>query len=730
MILRYSQILLILVLSTIVLKSNSYSDERNILNNQLLHYDIFKNDTKLNDHLNDKFEQIFISADITKYDENKNFIYLQGNVQIITDTYYVIANSLLYDIKNDSLFAQGNVRISDNQNNIVYGNLVFFQDQLKKGIIDDLTLKLKNNSVLIASLAHKIDEDNIELIDASFTPCIIHSNCSPIWQISANNAYVKKDDIVYKHVFFLVYGVPIMYLPYLSHPKPGSEGRSGILIPNMKYNTLAIPIYYRPKPNFEVLFTPRIGSDYRIFELEANHLLPYGKYGMQTSYSKVQDIVTKQKTIDTKSNRYYLFFNGNFNINNYHYDFSIKRVSDKAYLKNYYHKSYPYLLSEISLNHIEDFNYFSITGLSFQGLRANNSKKTDPFVFPRIRTKNIFFLNDDENIYFTLKNNFIGYHQDVGNQLSRYSLFTSISDKIITDNGHIVNATLQNRKDVYFIRQSSLYNDNFYHHKTLSRDIPEIHINWKYPIIYQLGYKTSILEPIVSFTNGLNCKADKNKYFIDPDKYELTPSNLFLSNHYSGIDYHEFGKRLSYGFNNTIAFNKNYLNVFIGQFLSDKNSITPNANKQIVGSSSIDVSNINLHYKFRKDKKWRAIIDEIGGNVNAYPLYLGCDIIKISDVQKYYTVDKIDLKLPNKISQFRYYFKYNVTDSFVIEHDAAMDLLHKKMRFFYKGIKLTYVKDCVSTSLKFYDDYTFDPSRGIKKVNSKSISIGLTTLNM
>ena len=59
-----------------------------------------------------------------------------------------------------------------------------------------------------------------------------------------------------------------------------------------------------------------------------------------------------------------------------------------------------------------------------------------------------------------------------------------------------------------------------------------------------------------------------------------------------------------------------------------------------------------------------------------------------------------------------------------------LDLANKKSRILYRNVKVTYAVDCVSITGKIAHDYMGDSSRGIKKIRSTTISLGLKVINM
>ena len=136
-----------------------------------------------------------------------------------------------------------------------------------------------------------------------------------------------------------------------------------------------------------------------------------------------------------------------------------------------------------------------------------------------------------------------------------------------------------------------------------------------------------------------------------------------------------------------------------------------------------------LFYRFRRDKHYKSIRDEVGANVWYDKLQFNSTFISLENIDKYYTSDDFT-PASNHAKQFYYNVHYQLAPNWSIGHDMRFDLGAKKIQPLYKSIRVTYFKDCVSIALKLYDDYTFDSSRGIKKTHGKSVTLGLKVLNM
>ena len=668
-------------------------------------------------------DSVFLSADHVEYNEIESYIHATGNIKITADDYVITSNDIMYDLDKDLLWAKGEVKITQGKDKVLLGQTVVFKNKLKHGIISDFVLKFKHNNSLVASkLAERLNSEQIYLYKSKFTPCDVTCNREPIWQLAAKETYIKFDEekLIYRNVFFEVYGVPVFFTPYFSHPTPDARAQSGFLVPSIKNNNLSIPIYYRAKSNMDFTLTPRLDSKYAILELNGRHRLTNGNYEINASYGEVP---YKGRKVDSA----YVSAVGTFNSSNNNYGFNINRTTDKAYLKNYYNRYDSNLSSKVYLNDVRENNYLLLEGMNFQGLRAEDSSDTDPVVLPKIRTKNIIDISEDGSMYGVVQSDTLAYREPKGTQIGRGSLRFDLTNNMRTPQGYLLGITGRIRDDLYFIR------DRYEPTKCRNmrnRAIPEVQASWRYPLINQASITNITIEPLASVTVGKKFKSSYNKYgFIDPSRYEIGDDNLFESNRYSGIDYHEFGNRFSYGVNTAILSGNSYYDLFLGQFLNKHNSFSNDTVGNVGKFSAHLFETTELFYRFRRNKHYKSIRDEVGANVGYDRLQFNSTFISLENIDKYYTSDNFT-PTSNHAKQFYYNIHYQLTPYWSIGHDMRFDLGTKKIQPLYKSIRVTYFKDCVSIALKLYDDYTFDSSRGIKKTHGKSVTLGLKVLNM
>ena len=672
---------------------------------------------------------IYMKADKVEYDANKDMIAAEGNIIVFAPGYKLIADKIYYDVVRDVIFAEGNIKVYDSKNRIVRGERAVFTEQTKKGIISEFILRLEDNSILLSRLAYRLSENRVILHKSSFTPCKIVCGQKPTWQIDAEDTDIDfdKQTVTYRNLFFEVYGIPVVFLPYFFHPTPNAPAKSGLLTPKIYRNDFVQPFYFRLKPNWDLTISPRISTKYTIFELENRHRLEAGQYNIRGSYGNP---TYQTSTNNTKPSRYHVFADGIFYKDDLQYGFNVKRASDKAYLKNYYNIYDSHLQSKVFVNKINDTDYFSAEGAYFQGFRSEDKGGSMPIVFPSIRTLNVVDLNDTGDAFLTVRNYTLAYNKNFDDQIIRSAFDIAASQRIQTNQGHLLFFTLSDRADIYFTSFTDTnkgVQENIWY-----RNIPQLESKWSYPMITSIGQTISLkLEPIVSAITGKKYDKKYNKFgVIDTAKYELDDHNIFYANRFSGVDFHEFGNRLNYGLGTALLSDNFYIDSFLGQALHKNNVINSN-NSEYVGNFSINFpANFELFYRFRKDKTFDPIRDEVGIISQYQKVNTAASFVSLNNISRYYAEDGFIID-GNKAKQITFNVTYEILPSITVGSDIISYITkNNKLRLINKTIRMTYNNDCVSISFRLFDDYTEDNRRGLKKQHNQTFSVGLKVINM
>ncbi len=672
-------------------------------------------------------EEKFLFADKVEYNAEEKYAEAVGHVRIVMDKYIVHADRVFYDIAKDEVWGYGNVTAFSNNDQIAIGDAVLLKDHAKQIIVSSFILYFKtSDAVIAAALAKQHENGNSSLRKATFTSCPTCNSKKPLWQISAQKANILRDKyrVVYKNMFFQIYGVPVAFFPVFSHSIPGAPPKSGILMPDIKGKKLGIPVYFRPKNNIDATIIPRYSKKTFVYEGEFRHLLKPGSYKFNGNITanKKNVAVIKNGKVDSykKMHRYNFSGSGDFKNSDIHYGFNVNRVSDSGFLKEYYQRHDPFLTSNIYGYKVEKADFIEVNNIALQGLGPNDSIGRDPRVIPEVNFRYIVPLPELGDSNLKIDNYTSNYSTDALGKITRTIWEINFYNSHITDTGHILGFELYDRSDLYHIDIDHGYENKQY---TVGRTIPEFRTSIRYPWVGKVNESTFVLEPITLLAFGKKHAPNPKKFhFVDSESYDFDDSNFLRYNRYNGYDFHEYGNRITYGANSYLDMKNGYK---IGMFLGQYQQLSHNTNNKpdIVGKASMNFQDqLELYYRFRKHPKhFRSVFDELGLWYNDGDVSLNGGFINLHDVH----LDNL-----RKIRQVYFDSGYQYNDYWNFGLGTRVDVTKTKPRQLTRSMRVTYKGDCVSISTTISRDFTSDSVRAIKKTDDWSFTIGLKTLNM
>lgn len=676
--------------------------------------------------LNAAAEDRYLFAEKIEYNDSEGYVEAIGNVRIASGEYVIKADRILYDTTKDEVWSYGNISAIDNKSHIALGNAAMIKKKAKEIIISSFILYFKESDAIIASkLAIRKNKDLAKLENAAYTACKACSKHRPMWQIYAKKAdlYLDQKKAIYKHMLFKIYGLPILYFPYFSHPLPGAPPKSGILIPNVKHKKPGIPFYFRPKSNFDITLTPRIASSGGLFEAEIRHLINRGSYKITSLMSTKKENITtargNQILSQKKIRRYQISGNGHFQKNRLHYGFNIARVSDRDFLRKYSSLNMPHLATDIYAYRVDKSNFWKISNVALQDLSPEYQPSKDPIITPEISFRYVKHL-PESSAKIQIENYSSNFSTDNAGRVSRSIWELKFNNSLITKSGQVLGMELYNRSDLYNVNLESIPNNK---KASFARNIPEARFSVRYPLISQTAKNSLIIEPIAMLAIGQkNLKTSNKIMMIDSKKHDFDDINFLKFNRFHGYDFHETGSRIAYG---SKAILQNSTGIKAGLFAGQLQNLNKKAKQKpdIVGRLYFNIKDqLELYYRFKKKpNKLSAVFDEVGLWVNRG---------KVTFDGGYISMDKNESLSRQKVKQIYLDTNYNYNQYWSFGYNSRIDLSASSPKELMRGMRVTYKGDCVNISSSFTRDYTSDGKRGIRKTRDYSFAIGLRTLNM
>ncbi|MCV6547901.1 MAG: LPS-assembly protein LptD [Cohaesibacter sp.] len=520
--------------------------------------------------------RMLVEADQMVYDYDRERVSAVGNVQIYYDQYALQADKVTYDQASARLIAEGNVQITEPDGNVVTANHVDITDDFRSGFVRSLRVKTPQNARFAADRAERKDEDIVVFDKGVYTtcePCRDNPNKSPVWQIKASRIiYNSKDKMVYYKAAKLEFlGVPLLYTPYLAHPDPSRQRKSGFLTPSAGYDKqlgyhATIPYFWALSDSYDVTFSPTYYTKQGLLgKATWRQHLGTGTYSM--TLSGINQLDKKEFTGTSGEQRFRgaLQSKGQFNLNRqWKFGWDVSLLSDKRFLRDYKQvdRNQEDILSTIYLIGQGERNHFDARANYYNIMTDNLSQSEQAIAHPVIDysayAKNPVFggearlqvnstsLTRDDETSATIGG--IKRTYGVSGTYNRTSAEASWKRKIVTKGGQVITPFASLRGDFYWMPSKSGAPAALVNNSVAARGMPTLGVDYRFPILVQSEQTSHIIEPIAQVIVRPNEAKIGELPNDDSQSLIFDDSILFDPNKFSGYDRLEGGTRANVGF--------------------------------------------------------------------------------------------------------------------------------------------------------------------------------------
>lgn len=686
-----------------------------------------------------------LKARIVEGDNEKKLLVASGNVEISKGNTKLYADQITYDKNNKLINALGNLKINNLEIGDVYATRAEFKDDFSKGSFFDSKMFFNDGSYLYSKKIDRETENVTSLYNTVFSFCPNEELANDyklagkkvdFASILSRKTKIDRDKQSLKttHGVFRIMNVPLLYFPYLSTPLPAKKRESGLLSLSYVRNSnlgfgVKIPYFYEISDSADLTITPLIFTRNNQYLLENafRHYSTYGKYNLNFEIANNNVVNNVDTVIINRTDqqvRWQAQGKGNFNFNqNFGVDFDLNTVSDRDYQRDYHFNYSAFTISKANFDYIKGRDYFGIKTIKFQELEKKNLEKSAPFILPQI-TANIeskpYFFKEK----FILNSDFVALQRDNGLQYRRLTL--SPQAKIpFNINGNLFEISARIQSDLYSLENNyKIPNINQNQYKNFSSNYKtEYLLNWRLPMIRKSRSNTMMFEPMFTIVSSDYQKNFNKLPNEESNNGELTYSNLFIADRFSGNDRNEIGERFSYGIK-TAFFNKfGEFGLFAGQShrISDgKQDIeirgfADNNKSNIVGKIIYRAKKyFNLSYLFQ--------LNESSYNNEVNQLSSGIDFNKFTLTSDYLLIKKT-LQNPQNKEQFSFTAGLNVDKKWQVKLFANHDLALK--RTLQRGLMFTRNGCCTIFSFSISEN---NPSNLTKP--QKTFNLNLSFKNL
>ncbi|HEY8191768.1 MAG TPA: LPS assembly protein LptD [Alphaproteobacteria bacterium] len=568
-----------------------------------------------------------LTADSLQHDETGQTITATGHVELVQAGRVLKADEIVYNLGTDTVKARGNIALLEKNGDIHFADEVELNNEMKTGFVSGLNSYLSAGGHFTAK-SGKREENTIVMSDASYTPCDCDADKEgdPAWQIKADKVtyHEAENRIAYKNATFEIFGIPVGWLPFVSHPDGKVKRKSGFLSPQLGFDSelgavVTSNYYWALAPDRDLTTgvmamtekAPVGLAEYRQrFDNADLHM-----NGSVTNSGRT-DSVAGVDVEKGDSWRGHLFADGKWDVNDkWRAGTSLELTSDDQYLRQYDFSGKDVLENEIFAERFSGRNYAVGRVLAFQDVRVGERRTDQPNVLPEVVANFKGEPNGFLGGRWALDLSVLGLERGGnGQDMNRGVAALGWEKRVITDFGLVNTLDVSFRGDAYSARDRDIATQGLGRSKqgTETRVFPQAHLVTSYPIAKPMETMQAVIEPIVAITVSPHVNVeDSDIPNEDSQDVQLDASNLFEPNRFPGLDRLEDGTHVTYGARTGLyGYGGSFADVFLGQShrFDENDNPFPNGSglatqdSDVVGQVAMGIDgNYTLNYRFQLD---------------------------------------------------------------------------------------------------------------------------------
>lgn len=505
--------------------------------------------------------EIDFEANNLAYDSDNEVVTASGNVVMRSEEQSMRAQEVVWDRKSGLITASGDVRYVDEDGNQLYTDRLELNDKFETGAMENLLLALREGGRLAANSGTRGEGGTIALSQAVYSACGIEDaqGCpkNPSWRITADRVTYdpKSHRVRFQGAYLELFGARLLPLPGLALRTDG-RAESGFLAPDTRVgqtNGLEVTnsYYWRMADNRDLTLSGTVFSGAPpLVSGQFRQLIDRGAYqitGYATESRRISNFTGVPES--ARGLRGYIAANGKLQFTpQWSVTGSIRRATDRTFLRRYDISYDDRLRSTINLERIDDTSYFSFAGWATQTLRLDQESGQVPLALPVVDYRQR--LSDPVlGGKVELQLNSLNLSRGAGQDTQRAFAGARWDLRGITGLGQIFSLTALARGDIYHSNENDLTSTIIYRGLPgwQARGIGLAAADLKWPLVGAFLGGTQVFTPRVQLvaTPPIRNLAVPNE---DSRAIDLEDSNLFALNRFPGYDRVEDGVRLTYGF--------------------------------------------------------------------------------------------------------------------------------------------------------------------------------------
>ena len=301
---------------------------------------------------------VYLEADELVQDDEAQTLTASGQVEGRYQDRTLRADRVVYNTATGEIFAEGDVTIVDPTGAAQFAQKVNLSSELEAGTATNLTIRTADGGLTSAALASRNDDGSIDLYNAYYTACeVCEADPTPTWRIKARQVSQNPAtrSVLYRDAVFELFGLPVLYTPFLAHPDPTADRASGFLAPLVgltgdKGGFVRAPYFVAVDDYTDLTLTPRaftgvnplldveLARNFRTGDVWWNSSLTYGSVFDDDGdpFRDPARFLDPASAPTGRRLRSHTFASGRFNpSDSWTWGFSVGLTSDPLYLDRY-----------------------------------------------------------------------------------------------------------------------------------------------------------------------------------------------------------------------------------------------------------------------------------------------------------------------------------------------------------------------------------------------------------
>jgi LPS-assembly protein len=663
-----------------------------------------------------------LKADEVTYDQDLDIVTASGQVEITQGARVLRADAVSYNRRANLITASGNVTLLEPTGDVIFADYVEIKDDFRDGIVQNFRAVLADQSRLAAVSARRADGRLTAARKAVYSPCELcktDPTRAPVWQIKADKVAHDQEtrSVTYNDARMELFGVPVMYTPYLSHPDGTVKRESGLLAPQFGTSSvlgglLVVPYFQTLGPSADFTFEPIfLTKEAPVAAGEYRQRTRTGLFEVSASVTSAYERDDSNNKLPGRETRGHVKGGGRFDINDdARWGFDVARATDDTYLQRYkLIQRYRFLdqntlTSNVFAEHFRGRDYGALNAYAFQGLRPTD----DPGLAPLVMPLGEYSASGERGEYggrFTFDANAVSIYRSEGTRTQRMAVQGGWDLPYVAPSGEIYTLSARILGEGYNVENIGNPNDQASPTEAgySARALPQLSLGWRYPFVRHDEDIRTIIEPVASVVVAPNL-GDQSKFpNEDSQGVDLDTTNLFRLNRFAGIDRLEGGQRVNYGLNANFSRLSNgaRLSTFIGQSyrLQEQSAFPSGSGLQDEQSNIVGKLAFTPHpwlsttYNFQLDK------DDFSAQRSLAGLGLGPSAMRLSMSYAFFDrgtqpgltqdIEQISTVLQTNLTQ---YWRVQLRDVRSISEDEGQLL---------GGASLIYEDECILAGIDF-----------------------------